>query len=127
MNLTKFLKERKKVSHPAKINLRNSLAVIQSWFRKKRRNIGGLDLPDHIYEQIIWRRVRVMERSPLCWMRGTCRVCGCDILGKTMEDRACSISEHPDLLERREPCYPEMMSKEKWNEYKISNNIKLFE
>jgi hypothetical protein len=68
-----------------------------------------------------------MERSPLCWKRGTCQVCGCDILGKTMEDRACSISEHPELLERREPCYPEMMSKEDWEKYKSINNIKLFE
>jgi hypothetical protein len=25
---------------------------------RRRRNVGGLDLPDHIYEQIIWRRTK---------------------------------------------------------------------
>ena len=123
----KLLTGKVNVLKPAKLTFRNMFAVIQSIWRKKLRNIGGFDLPDHIYEQIIWRRTRVMERSPLCWRRGACQVCGCDILGKTMEDRACSISEHPDLLERREPCYPEMMSKENWAAYKRIHKIKLFE
>lgn len=109
------------------MTVRNILAVIQAWWRKKKRNIGGLDLPDHIYEQIIWRRTMVMQRSPLCWNNGFCRVCGCDILGKTMEDRPCSITERPEILERREPCYPEMMNEPNWKIYKELHNIKLFE
>jgi hypothetical protein len=78
----------------------------------------------HIYEQIIWRRIKVMDNSPKCWQSGHCIVCGCEILGKTMEDRGCSASESPEL--NISPCYPDMMSKKEWNQYKITNNIKLF-
>lgn len=112
---------------PAKLTLRNMFAVLQAFLRKKRRSLGGFDLPAHIYEQIIWRRTCVMENSPECWSTGNCVVCGCEILGKTMEDRACSISEHPDLLKNYDPCYPKMMNEEEWKKFKILNNIKLFE
>ena len=111
----------------AKITLRNIFAVIQAFFRKTRRNIGGFDLPIHMYEQIIWRRTQVIEKSPECWSSGSCVVCGCDILGKTMEDRACSASETIDVYDRgKEVCYPEMMNKHNWEKYKQLYNIKLF-
>lgn len=103
-------------TNPAKLTFRNAWAVIQSIFRKMRRGLGGFDLPAHQYEQIIWRRTQVKEKSPECWEMGECIVCGCDILGKTMEDRSCE-----------DKCYPEMMNKEQWNQYKIDNEIKLFE
>lgn len=109
----------------AKITPRNIYAVIQAYFRKARRSIGGFDLPDYMYEQIIWRRTQVIEKSPECWKSGHCVVCGCEILGKTMEDRACSISELEDY--NVPPCYPEMMSKENWEKYKKIYNIKLFD
>jgi len=48
-------------------------------------------------------------------------ICGCEILGKTMEDRACANEEIGE-----EPCYPEMMTKEDWRAYKINNQIKIF-
>ena len=127
MSLTKFLKARKTASNPASISLRNIWAVIQAFFRKHTRNIGGLAIPDHVYEQIIWRRIQVRTKSPMCWEGGSCIVCGCDILGKTMEDRGCSISEHPELLTRKSPCYPAMMTKEKWEEFKKIFKIKLFD
>jgi hypothetical protein len=104
----------------SKITIRNVLAVIQAYFRKARM-LDGYSLPSHIYEQIIWRRTQVMKKSPSCWERGECRVCGCEILGKTMEDRNCSAT---DIGE--EPCYPTMMKKDEWRTYKTSNNIKLF-
>lgn len=111
----------------AKITLRNIYAVIQAFFRKARRNVGGFDLQPHMYEQIIWRRTQVIEKSPKCWKSGKCVVCGCDILGKTMEDRACSIYEDEGaLLSGKLPCYPEMMDKYNWKRYKELNNIKLF-
>ena len=90
-------------------------------------NMGGFELPIHVYEQIIWRRISVKSQSPMCWYTGACKVCGCDILGKTMEDRACSISEHPDLLKKREPCYPAMMSESEWKAFKKDKKIKLFD
>ena len=108
------------IEKPAKITLRNVLAVAQAYFRKGRE-IAGIKLDDHIYEQIIWRRTQVMEKSPDCWKEGHCQVCGCEILGKTMEDRSCAAPEVG-----REACYPEMMDKSTWEKYKLDNNIKLF-
>jgi hypothetical protein len=108
-----------KVLKPASfLNIKNIWAVIQA----KKRSIGGFKTDSHIYEQIVWRRTQVMEKSPECWKQGYCRVCGCEILGKTMENRSCAA---PDIGEK--PCYPEMMKKEEWQKFKIDNNIKLFD
>jgi len=106
------------VKNPAKITIRNIYAVLQAFFRKKRRKLGGFDLDDHIYEQIIYRRVSVMSKSPKCWIQGYCVNCGCEIIGKTMEDRGCE--DYPY-------CYPKMMDKKEWENYKKTNKIKLFE
>lgn len=102
----------------ARITPRNIYAVIQAFFRKRRRNVGGFDLPDEMYEQIIWRRTQVMQKSPECWKSGNCIHCGCEIIGKTMEDRKCSSDT---------PCYPQMMDKVNWTKYKDIHNIKLFD
>lgn len=106
------------IKNPAKITPRNVLAVLQAWKRKYQKEWFGFELPPHLQEQIIWRRTEVMIKSPLCWKQGQCVECGCEILGKTMEDRGCSNKENP--------CYPEMMSKENWETYKKINEIKLF-
>lgn len=121
------MKHSKNSSHlrPAKITIRNIWAVLQAWFRKKQLQIDGVTLDQHIFEQIIWRRTQVRAKSPTCWHSGECIVCGCEILGKTMEDRGCSAGEHPEL--NREPCYPDMMGKEEWKDYKKLNRIKLFD
>lgn len=112
---------------PAKLSFSNIKAVAQSFFRKTLKSIDGIELEQHIYEQIIWRRFEVQRNSPMCWYKGQCKVCGCDILGKTMENRACSIVEHLDLLAKRSPCYPEMMKEKEWKEYKLNNKIKFFD
>ena len=106
------------VRNPAKITPRNVLAVLQAWKRKVQKNWFGFELPAYIQEQILWRRFEVKDKSPICWEQGKCVECGCEILGKTMEDRGCSNKENP--------CYPEMMSKENWEKYKKFNQIKLF-
>lgn len=124
---------RKTASHPAPITLRNIWAVIQAFFRKLKRGqikelvIGEMPLPQYKWEQIVYRRIMVEKKSPQCWFMGSCRVCSCEILGKTMEDRACSVTEHPEILEHRDPCYPSMMTEKDWAEYKLKNNIKYFE
>lgn len=111
----------------ARITPRNVYAVIQAFFRRKRRKVAGFELPDHMYEQIIWRRTQVMEMSPSCWYTGKCEVCGCDILGKTVEDRACSRKEDRESrAQGKIPCYPEMMNQPNWERYKQDYNIKLF-
>lgn len=111
---------RKGALHPAKVTLRNVYAVFQALFRKIRRNMGGFDLQHHIYEQILWRRIQVIDKSPDCWNSNSCVWCGCEIQGMTMEDRGCKRDDE------KGPCYPEMMSKENWEIYKKAYNIKLF-
>lgn len=96
------------------LSFKNIRAVLQA----KRREIAGDALDTHIYEQILWRRVQVMKKSPECWEQGYCKVCGCEILGKTMEDRSC---------ENEDPCYPDMMKDQAWEDYKFNNKIKFFE
>jgi hypothetical protein len=105
---------RSKAVKPAKLTWSNIKGVLQAWRRQTQR-MAGFDLQPHIYEQIIWRRFEVMKTSPKCWSNGACVMCGCDILGKTMEDRACEGV-----------CYPEMMKAEEWEDYKRINHIKLF-
>lgn len=106
------------IRNPAKITVRNILAVIQAYWRKARE-IAGFKLPSHIWEQIVFRRNQVMLKSPKCWSEGKCQECGCEILGKTMEDRGCSNKETP--------CYPDMMNEHSWKIYKKLEGIKLFD
>ena len=122
-----LLTKKTSAEKPASITWNNIKAVIQSFVRKKQLTIDGMGLPQHIFEQIIWRRVQVKAKSPMCWLSGECIICGCDILGKTMEDRACSVSEHNDLKKKREPCYPAMVNSKEWALYKLQLNIKLFQ
>ena len=41
------------VRNPAKITVRNVLAVLQAWKRKVQKNWFGFELPVHIQEQIL--------------------------------------------------------------------------
>jgi hypothetical protein len=113
--LLRHLRGKTDALNPAKPTLRNIYAVLQAWFRQKRRSIAGMELSDHMYEQIIYRRTQVMLNSPKCWRKGDCLLCGCELLGKTMEDRACEGG-----------CYPEMMNAGDWATYKKLYNINLF-
>lgn len=117
----KLLRGKTKALKPASLSFANIKAVIQAWWRKRRMQIDGFELEQHIFEQIIWRRTRVIEISPLCWSEGVCNVCGCEILGKTMEDRPCSANDVA-----LPQCYPAMMNKKEWEQYKLDNKIKLF-
>ncbi len=97
--------------NPSKLDLPHIWAVIQSWFRSL------LPVKKHVKEQIIWRRGQVALKSPECWKEGHCIQCGCFIVAKTTADMGCE----------NEPfCYPEMMNKKDWENYKKQNNIKLF-
>jgi hypothetical protein len=116
-HLYNLLTGKLKVANPAKLTWSNIRAVLQATQRKSMQ-MAGFDLGQHIWEQIIWRRIQVMERSPECWKQGFCKVCGCELIGKTMEDRPC---------ESETPCYPMMMNAEAWGKYKKSNNIQLFD
>lgn len=87
-------------------------AVLQSWYRSL------LPTPKHIREQIIWRRLQVIEKSPTCWIAGNCVQCGCFMMEKTTADMGCENEPY---------CYPEMMNKKKWKEFKKAKSIRIFE
>lgn len=65
--------------------------------------------PSHIQEQIAYRRLICKDD---CAIEGECMVCGCEFKGKTSVRESCNPERFPDL-----------MSKIKWEEYKIKNNI----
>ncbi len=114
-----LLRGKTDATKPAKLSFQNIRAVIQAWIRGKQIEwkIDGFTVPEHVFEQIQWRRGQVAEKSPQCWNSGVCKVCGCEILGKTMEDRSC---------EAETPCYPAMFHVEQdWRNYKSVNKIKL--
>jgi len=110
-----LLRGKTKALNPAKLTFRNIYAVIQSIFR---RSIQGFSIQTHIYEQAVWRWTQVMLKSPQCWEEGNCIHCGCEMLGKTIEDRGC---------ENEPRGYPDMMGKKEGKQFKLSNNIKIFE
>jgi hypothetical protein len=110
----KLIRRKTKALNPARLSLRNIWAVIQSWWRRKKE-LAGFELPKHTYEQIIWRRIEVIKKSPKCWESGDCIQCGCEMIGKTIEDRGCEYG-----------CYPHLMNKQNWEVFKRINEIKLF-
>lgn len=106
-----LIRGKTKALNPAKLDLPHIWAVFQSWVR------SILPIPKHIKEQIIWRRGQVAILSPECWKQGHCIQCGCEIVPKTTADMGCE----------NEPfCYPEMMDKQAWKQFKLKNDIKLF-
>ena len=62
---------------------------------------------NHILEQIQWR-ISVMDIE--CFESGSCKKCGCDTTALQMADKQCG-----------KPCYPKMMNKKEWREFKIKN------
>lgn len=70
---------------------------------------GGA-LKDHIVEQIVWR---LTVSKPECLAAKEC-YCGCPIPELQFADKAC---EHR--------CYPEMMNKRAWKEYKQTMDIRM--
>ena len=90
--------------NPAKLDWKHIYAVIQSWVR-------SIYTKKYIKEQIIWRREQVKIKSPECWKQGHCIQCGCEIIGKTTADMGCENEPY---------CFPEMMNKKDWQEYKKS-------
>lgn len=64
---------------------------------------------DHIWEQIEFR-IKNMDKK--CFMDGQCKICECKTTALQMCNKACN-----------KPCYPEMMSKRKWNLFKVGKLI----
>lgn len=63
----------------------------------------------YIYEQITWR-ITVMDQE--CYEMGSCKLCGCQTTALQMSNKSCD-----------KPCYPPMMNKQTWYEFKKLKNI----
>jgi hypothetical protein len=66
-------------------------------------------IPEYIMEQIEWRKTK----APNCLSLGYCTYCGCDTPALFYEDRGC---KDPD-----KQCYPKIMSKKEWENFKNNN------
>lgn len=115
---------------PAKINLRN----ISNYLSAKIRNLkiriydkyfSNSDVPvindndPFLYEreQIIYRG-QIGELVGQCTSKKFCTYCGCTTEGEGNKYEGWAACE-------KEGCYPEMMTKDEWNKFKIKNNIKI--
>jgi len=94
-----------------KINLENIIAYIQGNIRYQLyySNWDFL-IKDHIKEQIDWRINNKMDKE--CYSNGSCKMCGCETTHLQMANKSCD-----------KPCYPVMMNKEDWTNYKDCYNI----
>lgn len=68
-------------------------------------------IPNHILEQIYFR-INKMDKK--CYNDGQCKICGCSTIALQMANKSCP-----------KPCYPKMMNKRQWNNYKpfIKNEL----
>lgn len=67
-------------------------------------------LPSHLKEQVIWRMSICKDD---CVHYGRCKFCSCELPGKLYVTESCNSGER----------FPDLMTEEKWTEYKIENNI----
>lgn len=65
----------------------------------------------HIFEQITYR-ISIMDLE--CYEQGFCKMCGCNTTALQMADKQCN-----------KPCYPKMMNKKDWENFKKENKINL--
>lgn len=90
----------------AKVNLKNIRAYITGNYRFMiyySKNFYYL-MRKHIREQIDWRMI-VMRKE--CFNTGSCEECGCEVPALQMANKTCDGM-----------CYPEMMDKKTWEEFK---------
>jgi|694.fasta_scaffold00342_18 hypothetical protein len=100
----------------------NFKGVVQAYFRKTKYEYMGYKVPKHIHEQYMWREIKAKK----CIDNITCLNCDCYIKERILEDRGCSIMEGKgNLVGKQEPCYPDLMKREVWNNYKTNNKIKI--
>ena len=94
----------------AKINLKNIIAYVQGKLRYKLYYSKYKWLiRKHIREQIDFR-IKYMNK--VCFLSGSCEICGCETTALQMADKACD-----------NPCYPKIMSKYYWKIFKKGMSI----
>lgn len=93
----------------AKINLPNIKGYLQGNWRAVLLEYYPEGLDRHIEEQYYWRIQQVSEKSPECLENKECKTCHCSIPELFMADKAC---------ENNPSCYPEMMNRKNWKNFK---------
>lgn len=91
------------------INLKNIKAFFEGNARMLGDNFGIVD--KHIQEQVAYRATLCGD----CLEAGKCKVCGCKVPGKFYVKQSCNNGD----------IFPDLMSKEEWEEFKIENNINI--
>jgi hypothetical protein len=80
---------------------------------------------DHILEQYFWR---IMQSSD-CSKNKSCIVCGCKTDDLFFSNKGCALNkikpENWKIFSKESPCYPPMMNKSEWKEFKALKNIEL--
>ena len=114
MGIWNLIFNRKKFKKPAKINIKNIKGYLQGNLRYFMDFTGIIKPEEHILEQVKWRLHKIKENSPLCLEYKSCINCGCSVIEKVYEDRACEGD-----------CYPIMKNKEDWEDFKLKNNINI--
>lgn len=107
-----FKKSKIAPTNPAPIDYKHMKRFIVShfWMIVAKLNIY---YPKHIREQVQWR----MSKSLPCLENGSCLTCGCTTnLSFYLTKEGCDNLDNP--------CYPNMMSKEEWNKFKLNNYAK---
>jgi hypothetical protein len=85
----------------------NIKGFLQGNVRKFLESYPGV-IDDYIYEQIQWR-LGIMDIN--CLQNKQCP-CNCEVPAKQYENRPCENN-----------CYPPMMNKEEWEQFKTLTNI----
>ena len=119
----------KLATNPAKINIKNisnylsakvrafKLYIYDRFISNKLSSCDDADTFLHEKEQIKYRELTA-EKLNSCKSKGYCTFCGCETVGPGNKFLGWAACE-------KEGCYPEMMTKTEWEDYKIKNNIKL--
>lgn len=93
-----------------KITPRNILYFIEGNLKKLGDTLGVL--PKHEQEQVLWRS-QICAND--CVKYGYCVYCGCNLPGKFYVNKSCNDGER----------FPDLMTKAKWEKYKLDNNIEI--
>jgi hypothetical protein len=91
-----------------KITIHNILSYLEG---NGKRVLEELKLqPDHIKEQVAYRRLLCKDD---CAITGKCAHCGCDFKGKTLVSQSCNNGTR----------FPNLMSGEDWIKFKEHRGI----
>lgn len=91
-----------------KITIHNILSYLEG---NSKRVLEELNLqPDHIKEQVAYRRLICKDD---CAKTNKCTYCGCDFKGKTLVSESCNGGVR----------FPNLMSNQEWIRFKEKNEI----